>query len=56
MGVPIDEISRRLGHESTRTTWDTYAHLYPGKDVLLADQLNNAILSDSEKKDAQEAD
>ena len=40
MGVDIKEISERLGHESVKTTWDTYAHLYPDKDKELAERLN----------------
>lgn len=40
MGVDIKEISERLGHESVKTTWDTYAHLYPDKDTELAERLN----------------
>lgn len=36
MGVNIKEISERLGHESVKTTWDTYAHLYPDTDEKLA--------------------
>lgn len=39
MGFDILEISRRLGHESTQTTWDTYGHLYPNSDKRLADEL-----------------
>lgn len=39
MGFDILEISRRLGHESTQTTWDTYGHLYPDRDKHLADEL-----------------
>lgn len=34
------EISDRLGHESVKTTLDTYSHLYPDKDQKLADRLN----------------
>ena len=34
------EIADRLGHESVKTTLDTYAHLYPDKDQQLADRLN----------------
>jgi integrase len=41
MKVDILEISRRLGHESVKTTWDTYGHLYPNKDANLASQLND---------------
>lgn len=40
MGIGIKEISDRLGHESPQTTWNTYAHLYPGKDRQLADELD----------------
>lgn len=39
MGFDILEISRRLGHESTQTTWDTYGHLYPDSDRHMADEL-----------------
>ncbi len=41
MGVDIMEISRRLGHESTKTTWDTYGHLYPDKENELAKMLES---------------
>jgi len=40
MGTNIFEISRRLGHESVKTTMDTYGHLYPNKDQKLAEELN----------------
>lgn len=40
LGRGIKEISNRLGHESTKTTWDTYSHLYPGTDRDLADELD----------------
>ncbi|MGN0398481.1 MAG: tyrosine-type recombinase/integrase [Candidatus Fimimorpha sp.] len=40
MGIGIKEITDRLGHESPQTTWGTYAHLYPGKDRELADELD----------------
>lgn len=40
MKFDILEISERLGHESVQTTWDTYSHLYPDKDVKLAGRLN----------------
>lgn len=41
MGINIVEISERIGHESVKTTLDTYAHLYPNKDRILADKLNS---------------
>jgi Site-specific recombinase XerD len=34
------EIAERLGHESVKTTLDTYSHLYPDKDKKLAGELN----------------
>ena len=40
MGFAPLEIADRLGHESVKTTLDTYSHLYPDKDQLLADRLN----------------
>ncbi len=41
MGIDIYEISKRLGHESIKTTIDTYGHLYPDKDLKLAGALND---------------
>ena len=43
MGFAIEEISRRLGHDSIKTTWDTYSHLYPGKDRELAQKIEVII-------------
>lgn len=40
MGFTPLEIAERLGHESVKTTLDTYSHLYPDKDQQLADRLN----------------
>ena len=40
MGFAPLEIADRLGHESVKTTLDTYSHLYPDKDQQLADRLN----------------
>ena len=40
MGFDILEISERLGHESVKTTLDTYSHLYPDKYKQLAERLN----------------
>ncbi len=34
------EIAERLGHESVKTTLDIYSHLYPDKDLELAETLN----------------
>ena len=40
MGFDPIQIADRLGHESVKTTLDTYSHLYPDKDQKLADALN----------------
>ena len=48
MGVDIVEIARRLGHESPKTTLETYAHLYPGKDTKVAGELNQLRRPDTE--------
>ena len=40
MEFDILEISERLGHESVKTTLDTYSHLYPEKDIELAGEPN----------------
>ena len=40
MGFDALEIAERLGHESVKTTLDTYSHLYPDKDQKLAEKLN----------------
>lgn len=34
-------ISERLGHEKVQTTLNTYSHLYPNKDNLIANKLDN---------------
>jgi integrase len=38
--LPFTEIADRFGHESVKTTLDTYSHLYPDKDNELAGRLN----------------
>ena len=40
LGFEPLEIADRLGHESVKTTLDTYSHLYPDKDQKLAAALN----------------
>ncbi len=40
MGFNALAIAERLGHESVKTTLDTYSHLYPNKDIKLASELN----------------
>lgn len=50
MGFSPLEIADRLGHESVKTTLDTYSHLYPDKDYQLADQLNQFRKADQNSR------
>lgn len=38
-GIPITEISRRLGHAKTSTTLNTYAHYFEQYDASIADKV-----------------
>ncbi len=40
-GVEVLAIKERLGHESIKTTLNTYGHLYPNKQNEIANMLNN---------------
>lgn len=54
MKIDIMEISERLGHESVKTTWDTYAHLYPDTDIELAERLNELRLPAVPSEEAED--
>lgn len=41
MDVNILTIAERLGHEKVETTWNTYSHLYPNKQLEVAQKLDN---------------
>ena len=56
MGFDIKQISQRLGHRSVKTTWDVYSHLYPEKDVELADKLNEISQKSPENEIEKSAD
>lgn len=56
MGFSMKEISERLGHESIKTTLDTYGHLYPDKDVKLAEALNRLRRPGSKKDNVDNND
>ena len=51
LGFSALEIADRLGHESVKTTLDTYSHLYPDKDQQLADWPDQFRLADPEGKE-----
>lgn len=44
-GIPLTEISRRLGHARVSTTLDIYAECINGYDDSLADKLNNLLVA-----------
>ena len=44
IGVPILEVSRRLGHQSPNITLSVYGHLYPDKQKKLAEKLQNEYM------------
>ncbi|MCD8015049.1 MAG: site-specific integrase [Lachnospiraceae bacterium] len=55
MGVPITEISKRLGHENIETTLRVYSHLYPGKERNIPDLITAFFESESvENMDSSE--
>lgn len=62
LGYNILIISERLGHDSPQTTLETYAHLYPNKQISLATDLDkyySEIVKSSkttENKDTQDDD
>lgn len=37
-------IAERLGHENIETTLNTYSHLYPNKQIELADKLQSILV------------
>lgn len=51
LGFSALEIADRLGHESVKTTLDTYSHLYPDKDQQLADRLDQFRMDDPGEKE-----
>jgi hypothetical protein len=42
-GTPLPHIQARLGHESIRTTIDTYGHLPPAGDELISDIVDTVL-------------
>ena len=42
-GVPIINVSRRLGHESIKTTVDVYGHLSPEQDAAMDEAMEIAL-------------
>lgn len=43
MGMQINLVSKRLGHENIKTTLDIYTHLYESKEKELEDKLNEVF-------------
>lgn len=43
MGFSPLLIAERLGHERVQTTMETYSHLYPNKQIEVANQLDELM-------------
>ena len=43
MGFSLLLIAERLGHERVQTTMETYSHLYPNKQIEVANQLDELM-------------
>ena len=43
MGFSPLLIAERLGHERIQTTMETYSHLYPNKQIEVANQLDGLM-------------
>ena len=56
MGVPIIQISERLGHESPQTTLRIYSHLYPEKARAVSDQIGALFSHRVEGQKAEKTD
>lgn len=52
MGFSPLLIAERLGHERVQTTMDTYSHLYPNKQIEVANKLDNLISSELATKNS----
>lgn len=44
-GVPVNVVSKRLGHNNSSTTTSIYTHVLRSADELAAEALDNVILS-----------
>lgn len=44
-GIPIQDVSRRLGHAKISTTLDIYSHCLPNADNAIADKISELIKS-----------
>ena len=42
-GVPVIEVSRRLGHSRASITLDVYGHLIPGMQSEVADLIDDLV-------------
>ena len=48
MGFSPLLIADRLGHEKVQTTMDTYSHLYPSKQIEVANKLDLLMGADAD--------
>ncbi|WP_182187818.1 site-specific integrase [Pectinatus frisingensis] len=40
-GIPVQDVSRRLGHAKISTTLDIYSHCLPSADIIVADRISD---------------
>ncbi|RJQ26243.1 MAG: site-specific integrase [Peptococcaceae bacterium] len=51
-GIPLKNISARLGHANTNTTATIYAHALQSVDRLAAEKMDNLLTKNKQKKQA----
>ncbi|WP_196607343.1 tyrosine-type recombinase/integrase [Pectinatus frisingensis] len=42
-GIPVQDVSRRLGHAKISTTLDIYSHCLPSADIIVADRISELM-------------
>jgi integrase len=56
LGMQPNLVAARLGHEKIQTTLNTYAHLYPEQNRMLADRLDELMESGDDDTDEKEGE
>ena len=54
MGVPITEISKRLGHKNPSVTLKTYSHMYKNKGRNIAEKIDSLFEADGDGSEGAE--
>lgn len=56
VGIPIPDVSRRLGHSRVSTTMDIYAHVLPKNDDKMINVIDEIFNKKPKKKDETTSD